>query len=127
MSATSSARRTGGAETCRLDRAQSLLLVVDIQERLAPHILHGGGSPEAMKLEIFRNYPIGNKVDLVERLLDRGVLADATRKITHNRQPGRCCAAGCFAPDAPQMVALPRSPAKPPSATAPDPKPVAAD
>jgi nicotinamidase-related amidase len=25
----------------RLDRAQSLLLVVDIQERLAPHILHG--------------------------------------------------------------------------------------
>ena len=50
--------------------------------------LHGGGSPEAMKLEIWRNYPIGNKVDLVERLLDRGVLADATRKITRNRQPG---------------------------------------
>ncbi len=89
--------------------------------------LHGGGSPEAMKLEIFRNYPIGNKVDLVERLLDRGVLADATRKITRNRQPGRCCAAGCFAPDAPQMVALPRSPAKPLPATAADPKAVAAD
>ena len=69
--------------------------------------LHGGGSPEAMKLEIYRNYPIGNKVDLVERLLDRGVLADETRKITRNRQPGRCCATGCFAPDTPRMAALP--------------------
>jgi 4-hydroxybutyryl-CoA dehydratase/vinylacetyl-CoA-Delta-isomerase len=89
--------------------------------------LHGGGSPEAMKLEIYRNYPIGNKVDLVERLLDRGVLAEATRAITRNRQPGRCCAAGCFAPDAPQMVALPRSPAKPPAAPAAGPKTIAAD
>ena len=61
----------------------------------------GGGSPDAMKTEIFRNYPIGSKVDLVERLLERGVLADATRKITRNRQPGRCCVAGC------QMSALP--------------------
>ncbi len=60
--------------------------------------LHGGGSPEAMKMEIYRNYPIGNRVDLVERLLDRGILADATRKITRNRQPGRCCATGCLAP-----------------------------
>ena len=39
MPATSSAGHAGGAETRRLDRAQSLLLVVDIQERLAPHIL----------------------------------------------------------------------------------------
>jgi 4-hydroxybutyryl-CoA dehydratase/vinylacetyl-CoA-Delta-isomerase len=69
--------------------------------------LHGGGSPDAMKTEIYRHYPIGDKVDLVERLLDRGVLADATRAITRNRQPGRCCAVGCFAPDTPQMVALP--------------------
>lgn len=69
--------------------------------------LHGGGSPEAMKMEIWRNYPVGNKVDLVERLLDRGVLADATRKITRNRQPGRCCDVGCAFPDAPRMVALP--------------------
>jgi 4-hydroxybutyryl-CoA dehydratase / vinylacetyl-CoA-Delta-isomerase len=89
--------------------------------------LHGGGSPEAMKLEIYRNYPLGNKVDLVERLLDRGVLADATRRITRNRQPGKCCATGCFAPDAPQMVALPRPAAKPaPDAAAPA-KTVAAD
>jgi 4-hydroxybutyryl-CoA dehydratase/vinylacetyl-CoA-Delta-isomerase len=69
--------------------------------------LHGGGSPEAMRTEIWRHYPLGDKVDLVERLLDRGVLADATRSITRNRQPGRCCAVGCFASDAPRMVPLP--------------------
>ena len=72
--------------------------------------LHGGGSPDAMKTEIFRNYPIGSKVDLVERLLDRGVLADATRKITSNRQPGRCCVAGCQMTELPlvQTVPVPR-------------------
>ncbi len=69
--------------------------------------LHGGGSPEAMKMEIWRNYPVGNKVDLVERLLERGILTDETRKITRNRQPGRCCDAGCQVPAAPQMAALP--------------------
>ena len=68
--------------------------------------LHGGGSPEAMKMEIYRRYPLGNKVDLVERLLDRGILADETRKITRNRQPGRCCVTGCEVPAAPQMVRL---------------------
>jgi len=63
--------------------------------------LHGGGSPEAMKREIMRHYPVGDKVDLVERLLDRGVLAeDPTRSITRNRQPGRCCAEGCKEPGA---------------------------
>ena len=76
--------------------------------------LHGGGSPEAMKQEIYRHYPIGNKVDLVERLLERGILDDETRRITRNRQPGRCCAAGCQVPEAPQMVRLeaPRAPAR---------------
>jgi 4-hydroxybutyryl-CoA dehydratase / vinylacetyl-CoA-Delta-isomerase len=69
--------------------------------------LHGGGSPEAMKMEIWRNYPLGNKVDLVERLLERGILTDETRKITRNRQPGRCCDTGCTVPAAPAMVALP--------------------
>ena len=51
-----------------------------------------------------------NKVDLVERLLDRGVLADASRGITRNRQPGRCCAAGCQLAELPaaQPAALPR-------------------
>jgi len=72
--------------------------------------LHGGGSPEAMKKEIFRNYPLGNKVDLVERLLERGVLDDPQRKITRNRQPGSCCDGGCPPSLAavPQVVPLPK-------------------
>ncbi len=41
--------------------------------------LHGGGSPAAMKQEIWRQYPVGDKVALVERLLDRGVLTDERR------------------------------------------------
>jgi 4-hydroxybutyryl-CoA dehydratase/vinylacetyl-CoA-Delta-isomerase len=61
--------------------------------------LHGGGSPEAMKKEIFRRYPIAERVELVENLLDRGMLADARRRITIGRQPGRCCAAGCQTDD----------------------------
>ena len=69
--------------------------------------LHGGGSPEAMKQEIWRNYPVGNKVDLVERLLERNVLADRGRKIASVRQPGKCCDAGCTPPSPTTMVALP--------------------
>ncbi|MGZ8408212.1 MAG: 4-hydroxyphenylacetate 3-hydroxylase C-terminal domain-containing protein, partial [Caulobacteraceae bacterium] len=57
--------------------------------------LHGGGSPEAMKREIWRNYPVMEKVALVERLLDRGLLADGRRV---SKQPGRCCPTGCEAP-----------------------------
>jgi 4-hydroxybutyryl-CoA dehydratase/vinylacetyl-CoA-Delta-isomerase len=59
--------------------------------------LHGGGSPAAMKKEIFRRYPIAEKVELVENLLDRGILADARKRIALGRQPGRCCAEGCQA------------------------------
>jgi 4-hydroxybutyryl-CoA dehydratase/vinylacetyl-CoA-Delta-isomerase len=75
-----------------------------------------------MKTEIWRNYPLGNKVDLVERLLDRGVLADETRKIVRNRQPGRCCVAGCQMAELPavQSVALP-SPARAVRSEAPAP------
>jgi 4-hydroxybutyryl-CoA dehydratase / vinylacetyl-CoA-Delta-isomerase len=67
-----------------------------------------------MKQEIYRHYPIGSKVELVERLLDRGVLADgaggdATRSITRNKQPGRCCDQGCSAPGQAVMVPLPKS------------------
>jgi 4-hydroxybutyryl-CoA dehydratase/vinylacetyl-CoA-Delta-isomerase len=70
--------------------------------------LHGGGSPAAMKQEIWRNYPLGNKVELVERLLERGALAPgAGRSITRDRQPGRCCDQGCAAPGQPLMVPLP--------------------
>ena len=69
--------------------------------------LHGGGSPAAIKQEIFRQYPIGNKVELVERLLDRNVLTNSgERAITKNKQPGRCCDQGC-SPGQATMVPLP--------------------
>ncbi|MFW7341141.1 4-hydroxyphenylacetate 3-hydroxylase N-terminal domain-containing protein [Pollutimonas sp. H1-120] len=71
--------------------------------------LHGGGWPAAMKQEIWRNYPVGSKVELVERLLERGVLHQEDRAITRNRQPGRCCDKGCTAPGQPVMVPLPAS------------------
>ena len=69
--------------------------------------LHGGGSPAAMKQEIWRNYPVGSKVELVERLLERGVAHDPGRAITKNRQPGKCCDMGCSTPGQPVMVDLP--------------------
>lgn len=78
--------------------------------------LHGGGSPAAMKQEIWRHYPVGNKVELVERLLERGVAADGSataaphapaRAITRNRQPGKCCDTGCTTPGQPVMIDLP--------------------
>lgn len=71
--------------------------------------LHGGGSPAAMKQEIWRNYPVGSKVELVERLLERGVVNDEQRAITRNRQPGRCCDTGCTVPGQAVMVPLPGS------------------
>lgn len=64
--------------------------------------LHGGGSPEAMKREIWRNYPVGEKIEIVEQLLDRGVLADGRRV---SKQPGRCCATGCEVPTIPAEAA----------------------
>jgi 4-hydroxybutyryl-CoA dehydratase/vinylacetyl-CoA-Delta-isomerase len=60
--------------------------------------LHGGGSPEAMKREIWRNYPVVDRVALVERLLDRDVLDRGQRL---SKQPGRCCATGCEVPELP--------------------------
>ena len=49
-----------------------------------------------MKREIWRNYPVAERKELVNDLLDRGVLAEG-RKVS--RQPGRCCATGCQAPE----------------------------
>lgn len=78
--------------------------------------MHGGGSPAAMKQEIYRNYPVGSKVELVERILERGINADGSgegvphnpdRAITKNRQPGKCCDTGCIKPGQPVMVDLP--------------------
>ncbi|MFT4098730.1 MAG: 4-hydroxyphenylacetate 3-hydroxylase N-terminal domain-containing protein [Rhodoblastus sp.] len=57
--------------------------------------LHGGGSPEAMKREIWRNYPVQEKKDLIDALLDRGVLETGARV---SKQPGRCCVQGCETP-----------------------------
>ena len=65
--------------------------------------LHGGGSPEAMKREIWRRYPVEDRVALVEGLLERGVAAESARP--RDAQPGRCCITGCAPPEAP---AIPR-------------------
>jgi len=58
--------------------------------------LHGGGSPEAMKREIYRRYPLEDKAALVTQLLDRGVAGTTKRD-----QPGRCCVTGCQVPEPP--------------------------
>jgi 4-hydroxybutyryl-CoA dehydratase / vinylacetyl-CoA-Delta-isomerase len=68
--------------------------------------LHGGGSPAAMKQEIYRNYPIGNKVELVERILERGVNNDPNRPINQNKQAGKCCDMGCTTPGSAVMVPI---------------------
>jgi 4-hydroxybutyryl-CoA dehydratase / vinylacetyl-CoA-Delta-isomerase len=90
--------------------------------------LHGGGSPAAMKQEIYRNYPLGSKVELVERILERGIAADGSpaaaphdpaRPITRNRQPGKCCDTGCTTPGQPVMVDLPTVQATLPSQRTP--------
>ena len=69
--------------------------------------LHGGGSPEAMKREIWRNYPVREKAALVGDLLDRGVL-DEGRRVS--RQPGRCCVTGCEVPEPASPVPEPARP-----------------
>lgn len=50
--------------------------------------LHGGGSSAAMKQEIWRNYPVGNKVELVERLLERGGRRRLARQRTARHATG---------------------------------------
>ncbi|HEY0524540.1 MAG TPA: 4-hydroxyphenylacetate 3-hydroxylase N-terminal domain-containing protein [Stellaceae bacterium] len=90
--------------------------------------LHGGGSPEAMKREIYRQYPLQDKVELVERLLDRGVAAEDAAGgvgITRNRQPGRCCVTGCQVPEPPPGRAALAEPSADEPDTAPQP-PIAA-
>ena len=88
-----------------LEHAHRRLMRLHWPRRRAPASgLHGGGSPAAMKQAIWRNCPVGSKADLVERLLDRGVLhqetRDEMRAITRNasradaatpvaRSPGR--------------------------------------
>ena len=63
--------------------------------------LHGGGSPQAMKREIYRRYPVEERKALVERLLDRGVAeTGSTGAPDRQKQPGQCCATGCEVPEA---------------------------
>lgn len=62
--------------------------------------LHGGGSPEAMKREIHRRYPITERQQLVERLMHRGALSDTP---SESEQPGQCCDTGCTPPEAPEV------------------------
>jgi 4-hydroxybutyryl-CoA dehydratase / vinylacetyl-CoA-Delta-isomerase len=64
--------------------------------------LHGGGSPEAMRREIYRYYPLQERRELVERLLDRGIL-DVGDEASRNKQPGRCCPVGCQVPETPRL------------------------
>ena len=71
--------------------------------------LHGGGSPEAMKREIWRHYPVEDRKTLVEDLIDRGVAGPDAAK---DRQPGRCCVSGCQIPPA-QIEARPGAEAPP--------------
>jgi 4-hydroxybutyryl-CoA dehydratase/vinylacetyl-CoA-Delta-isomerase len=69
--------------------------------------LHGGGSPEAMKREIWRNYPVAERSQLVSRLLELGV-ADEGQRVSKQRvskQPGRCCVTGCEVPAPPRAAA----------------------
>ncbi len=63
--------------------------------------LHGGGSPEAMKREIWRNYPVMERAQLVERLLGLGVVDQGQRV---SKQPGRCCVTGCEVPAPPEAA-----------------------
>lgn len=63
--------------------------------------LHGGGSPAAMRGEIHRRYPIGERKALVRRLMERGVLAD--EQPSDASQPGQCCDAGCTVPELPEV------------------------
>lgn len=54
--------------------------------------IHGGGSPQALKAEIHRRYPIDDRKRLVERLIERG-LTDTDP--TDAAEPGQCCDSGC--------------------------------
>ena len=64
--------------------------------------LHGGGSPEAMKREIYRRYPVYERTQMVTKLIERGVLNEGAA--TNAKQLGQCCDDGCVAPGAPLPI-----------------------
>lgn len=96
------------AHRAKLARFLEDLTVSDTAGWYSAISLHGGGSPEAMKMEIFRNYPIPDKVALVERLLDRGLLPGrkdgAGAEVIPVGQAGRCCPQGCRVPELPPSL-----------------------
>jgi 4-hydroxybutyryl-CoA dehydratase/vinylacetyl-CoA-Delta-isomerase len=67
--------------------------------------LHGGGSPEAMQQEIWRNYPVGDKVDWSS--VCSSAMSLDRRPQDRRRQPGKCCDDGLHAAEPTTMVALP--------------------
>jgi len=75
--------------------------------------LHGGGSPEAMKREIWRYYPVAERVEIVEKLMQRGALAGPDGQISRDKQPGRCCPVGCQVPETPKLAYDPDNAATP--------------
>lgn len=64
--------------------------------------LHGGGSPEAMKREIYRRYPVPERKALVSRLIERGVSGETP---SASPEPGQCCDEGC-APKGPRPISF---------------------
>ena len=73
--------------------------------------LHGGGSPEAMRREIYRYYPLEERRHLVERLLGRGLLTDESGNALED-QPGKCCPVGCQVPETPNLLGPEERPIK---------------
>ena len=66
--------------------------------------LHGGGSPEAMKREIYRRYPVYERTQMVTKLIERGVLNNG--EPGGAAQPGQCCDTGCEVPDAARPISF---------------------
>ena len=64
-----------------------------------------------MKREIWRNYPVGEKQELVRSLMERDLL-ERTDGSRPDRQPGRCCPVGCRVPDFVKQAPFPREAAE---------------
>jgi 4-hydroxybutyryl-CoA dehydratase/vinylacetyl-CoA-Delta-isomerase len=81
------------AQRARVARLLEDLTASDSAGWMSVISLHGGGSPEAMRREIHRRYPIDDRKALVQRLMERGVMTDV--HVSTSAQPGQCCDTGC--------------------------------
>jgi 4-hydroxybutyryl-CoA dehydratase / vinylacetyl-CoA-Delta-isomerase len=68
--------------------------------------LHGGGSPAAMKQEIWRHYPVGSKVDWWSDCWSAACCTICNGR--SRRTASKCCDMGCSAPGQPVMGDLPK-------------------